>query len=101
MDQDLAVRAGGEAVAARLELAADPLEVIELAVDHRVHRAVLTGERLIAGGEIDDAEPRVAEPDPPRRTDPLLAAVGAAVMKGLGRSAQRCFGDAMVLRDER
>jgi hypothetical protein len=68
-------------------------------VDHRVHRAVLAGERLIAGGEIDDAEPRVAEPDPPRRSDPLLAAVGAAVVKGLGRSAQRCFGDRITARE--
>jgi hypothetical protein len=64
VEEDLAVRAGGEAVAALLELGADPREVVELAVHDRVHPAVLVGQGLVAGGKVDDAEASVPEPHP-------------------------------------
>jgi len=56
--------------------------------------AVLVGDRLVAGHQVDDAEPRVAESDAPVFGDPLPLAVGAAVVQAGGRSCQRLAGDA-------
>ena len=81
MQGDLAVRARPEPMAARLELALDALVVVELAVDDDVQALVLAGDRLIAGVQVDDAEPRVPEADSPVRRDPLPAAVRSAMMQ--------------------
>ena len=50
----LAVRAGQEAVTAAGKLVAQPVVVVELAVDDDVLAAVRAGERLAAGLEVDD-----------------------------------------------
>ena len=50
-------------MAARFKFALDPLVVVELAVGNDADALVLARNRLVAGGEIDDAEPRVAESD--------------------------------------
>jgi len=55
MQRDLAVRARPEPVSGVLQLTADPFEVVELAVDDDPRRFVLVGDRLVAGGEVDDA----------------------------------------------
>ncbi len=60
---DFAVGFGGEAVAALLQLLADGLVAVELAVDDDVGAAVFAGHGLVAGGEVDDAEAGVAEAD--------------------------------------
>ncbi len=66
-------------MAARLELGADALEVVELAVDDDVERLVLVGDRLIAGGQVDDAQPRVPEARAPVRGRPRRLVVRAAM----------------------
>src|SRR5207245_2637195 len=88
---DLAVGSRAEAVAPPLQVAAESLEVVELAVDGDPPRAVLAGDRLVAGGQVDDAEPGVPEPGPAAVGDPDPLAVGAAVgeppggvLQGLG-----------------
>ena len=43
------------------QAAADRLEVVEFAVDDDVERLVFVGNRLIAGGQVDDAQQRVSE----------------------------------------
>ena len=48
-------------MAARLELAAQLAEVVDLAVADEPQRAVRVGERLVAAGEVDDREPAHAE----------------------------------------
>ena len=60
MQGDLAVGAGSEAVAPALEVALHTLEVVELAVDDDPHALVFAGDRLIAGRQVDDAEPGMA-----------------------------------------
>ena len=39
-------------------------EVVDLAVEDHLDAAVLVADRLIAGGEVDDAETAMAEADP-------------------------------------
>ena len=71
----------------------DPLEVVELAVDDDVEAVVFVGERLIAGREVDDAQPRVAEARTPVRRDPDCLGVGAAVHEAGRRTRQSVGGD--------
>ncbi len=59
---------GAEPMAARFELGAQLGEVVDLAVEDDPDRAVLVGHRLIAGGEIDDAQPAVRRARCPRRS---------------------------------
>ncbi len=58
---------------------ADRLEVVELAVDDDVERFVFVGDRLIAGGQVDDAQPRVPEAGAPVRGRPRRLVVRAAM----------------------
>ena len=57
------------------------LVVVELAVDDDVECLVLVRDRLVAGRQVDDAETRVPEADALMRRDPLLLAVGPAMVK--------------------
>jgi hypothetical protein len=89
---DLAVGAGAQAVAATLEVALSALEVVELAVDDDVQGLVLAGDRLIAGGQVDDAESGMDQPDSPIIGDPpplpIRSAVGeteSCLFQGNGR----------------
>ena len=54
---------GAEAMAERFELRPNLSEVVDLAVEDDPDCPVLVGQRLIAGGEIDDAETPMAEAD--------------------------------------
>jgi hypothetical protein len=58
---DFGVRARREARAARLELAAQRLEIVDLAVVDDDEAPVLVRHRLGAAGEVDHGEPGVAE----------------------------------------
>ena len=77
VDEHLGVAVGVERVPGRRELAAQALEVVDLAVEHHHHGAVLVEERLRAAGEVDDAQAAVAETDAPGDVEAL--GVGAAV----------------------
>ena len=96
VERDLAVGAGAEPVSRPFQLALDPLEVVELAVHDDVAPPVLARDRLVARHQIDDAEPGVAQPDPPVRRDPLPPAIGAAVVQAGGCALERLRGDASV-----
>ena len=70
---------GREPVAAPAQVSAQLFEVVDLAVEDDHHRAVLVEDRLIAGHQIDYAQPLDAE------TDVFLVEhaprVGAAVLE--------------------
>ena len=55
---------GAEAMAVRDQLGTNRGKVVDLAVEDGPHRAVFVRQRLIAGREIDDAQPSVAETYP-------------------------------------
>jgi len=61
MHDDLGVRGRSEPVAAALEVRAQRGESVDLAVEGDVHRAVLVADGLIAGDEVDHAQPCDAE----------------------------------------
>ena len=61
VDEDLRVGPRREAMPALLELAAQLEVVPDLAVEYRHDRAVFVRHRLGAAGQVDDAEPGVAE----------------------------------------
>ena len=65
---------------------ADLGEVVDLAVEDDPDRAVLVAERLIAGREVDDAQPAVAEAD--AAVEIVAAGVGTAVRDGVGHRHQ-------------
>src|SRR6185503_13834224 len=96
MKGDLAIRPGPEAMARRAQLALDPLEVVKLPVHHDVPAAVLARDRLVARGEVDDAEPCVAEADAAVRGDPVPLPVGAPVVQSGGGVGQGDGRDAAV-----
>ena len=78
VDDHLGVAAGAEDVAQRLQLGHQLLEVVDLAVEDDADAAVLVEQRLLAGGDVDDRQPAMAEAD--ARLDVDAALVGAAVV---------------------
>ena len=73
----LGVAARVEAVTERLQLRYQRLVVVDLAVVDDDDRAVLVVERLLAGREVDDRQPAMAERDP--RLEVQTVAVGSAM----------------------
>jgi hypothetical protein len=55
VDDDLGVRGGPEAMPVTLELGAQLAKVVDLAVEDGPDRAVLVEDRLLSGGEVDNA----------------------------------------------
>ena len=71
-----------------LQLASLALEVIELAVDNDMNPFVLVRDRLIAGREVNDAQPRVTETYAVIGGQPSTLAVRTAVVKAVRGSLQ-------------
>ena len=85
MHDHLGVAARAEHVAERLQLGDQLLVVVDLAVEDDATRAVLVEQRLLAGREIDDRQPAVAEAD--AGLDVQAAFIGAAMMLRLVHAA--------------
>lgn len=104
VDDDFGVRSRPEAVAARRQVRAQRRVVVDLAVAHGDDIAVLRGDRLVAGGEVDDRE--AAESQADAGGDVEAFAVRAAMaqrvrhapehrrIRGLRRVGRRDAGDA-------
>src|SRR2546426_7192665 len=65
MDDHLRIRLGAEPMPLGLEMWAEFPEVINLAVEHDRNSAGFVKNRLMAGGEVDDAEAADPQSDPP------------------------------------
>ncbi len=63
MQSNLAVRARAQPMSARFKFALDRLILIELAVRNDMGAIILARNRLVARGEIDNAQPRMAKSD--------------------------------------
>src|SRR5689334_11659854 len=99
--RDLAVGPGAQAMTSLLELALDRFVTIELAIADDRRAIVFAGDRLIAGGEIDDAEARVAQTDPAVGAHPVTLAVRAAMPQAGGCPADTLKIDFSVTRKNR
>jgi hypothetical protein len=60
VERDLGIRASAKYMAVALEYSTNAFEVVELAVRNDTKPVILTGNRLVTGLEIDDAQARVA-----------------------------------------
>src|SRR5262249_13041449 len=86
VDEALGVRLRAERVALRLEVRAQLVEVVDLAVERDPERAVLVRERLTARGrEVDDRETSMPERGGAEDLDPF--AVGPPVRECAGHGA--------------
>jgi hypothetical protein len=63
MHDDLGVALGVEHMAQGLQFGDELLVVVDLAVEDHHHRAVFVEQRLLAGGDVDDGQAAVAQPD--------------------------------------
>jgi hypothetical protein len=100
VERNLAVGLGGKAMAALFELMADTFVAVELAVDDDVSAAVFAAHGLIAGGEVDDAETRMAQTYAAIMANPLALAVGAAVIETLRGALENCGRDSLATGEE-
>src|SRR5262245_16096275 len=82
MDDHFGVGPGLEAMPALDQRLTQLDMVVDLAVENRPDRAVLVGERLVAGLQIDDAEPPVPQSHRPAH---VIAVVVGAAMAQRGR----------------
>ena len=80
---------------------ADPLEVVELAVGDDAQPAVFVGDRLIAGLEIDDAQPRVAEAGAAIERGPDVLGVRTSMTQPPRRARDRLSVNSTVSRNRR
>ncbi len=81
---DFAVRAGAQTMSARFEFLLSGLVVVQFAVHNDAKGFIFVGDRLIPGGEIDDAKARVAESNTSIRGKPVALAIRAAMTKTFG-----------------
>ncbi len=90
MQGDLAVRTRAEMMPRILQFLADRFVAVELAIGDEARAFVPAGDRLIAGRQVDDAEPGVAKAHRSVRADPVALPIGPAMMKP-GRRPLDCF----------
>ena len=76
---DLAVRACPKLMAALFQFKALPLEVVEFAVHNNTNPFVLVRYGLIAGYQVDDTQPGVAEAYLPVFRKPDALVIGSAM----------------------
>src|SRR5262249_32061413 len=99
VDDHLRVGAGRESMAPRAELLRQAAVVVDLAVEDGMNRALLVGNRLTPGGEIDDLQTPVAERH--LSVDVISFVVGAAMTQRRRHPPDDGrIGPPMVGRDE-
>ena len=76
-------------VPALLELASLTFEIVELTVYNDVDAPVFVGNRLIAGGEIDNAQTGVTQTDPLVIGNPNLLMIRPAMNEGFRSALKR------------
>ena len=101
MESNFAVGSRTQAMAGCFELFLNCFVAVKFAVDDDVRAFVLAGDRLIAGGQVDDAQPRVPQGDEAIRGNPLPLPIGSAVIQTLRGSVHRRFRDRIAAREER
>src|SRR5262245_40098546 len=89
MQRDLAVRACAQVMPVTLQFLLDRLVTVELAVDDDLRLFVFTGDWLITGRQVDDAQPRMAEGHPSVGGYPVALSVGPATVETSGGAFDR------------
>src|SRR5215213_688707 len=97
---DLAVGARAKPVPARFEVAPNPFVVVKLSVDHDAQPTVLAGYRLRPRHQVDNAEPRAAQPDPTVRRRPMMLLIWSTMCEPLGGPHERLRHDWLLGREK-
>ena len=97
MQRNFAVGAGAKPMAALFEFTPLALEIIKLTVNDNVDPPVFTGDWLIPGGQINDAQPGMAQAYACVTGNPGPMAIGPSVMQASGGRLERVSGDGFVL----
>ena len=87
MDDDFGVGMGAEDVAERFQFGNQLLEIVDFAIEHDDHRAVLVEQRLLAGRQVDDGQAPVSQPHAGFQMQ--AAFVGAAMKLGVVHAMQQ------------
>jgi hypothetical protein len=93
VDDDLGVTLRGQRVAARGEVVAQLAVVVDLAVHHDDHRAVLVVDRLVSRAEVDD--PQALDAQAGAALAVHAARVGPAVLEAGAHALDEVRGDAL------
>src|SRR4051794_2842159 len=83
------------------EFLLDGFVTVELAVDGNTSALTLAGNRLIAGGEIDDAEARVPQGNAAVWRDPVPLPIRSAMMEALRGTLHGCCGHCVTTGEKR
>jgi hypothetical protein len=94
VDEGFGVAARAKPVAPALQLRAERVVVVDLAVEDDHDRAVLVGDRLVPAGHVDDAEPAHADRD--ARADVAPFVVGPAMKDGAAHGAKSRVGQSRI-----
>src|SRR4051812_46550441 len=89
VQSDLAIGASAEAVASALKVLLHALKVVKSAVDDDAQPPALAGDRLLASGQVDDAESGMPYPAPPIVGGPRPLSIRPAVGESERRLLQR------------
>ena len=88
---DLTVRAAAQVMPRLRQLALDGFVAVELSVDNDSCAAIVAGDRLLTGLEVDDAQPRMTQGDAPVIGHPIALRVRSAMLEAIGCTMQRCL----------
>src|SRR5215472_16061217 len=92
---DLAVGASAEVMTALFQFTTLPFEVVKLAVYDNANAFVLARYGLVAGRQVDDTQPRMAETHTLVFRKPDALVVGSAMNDALDRALQRVRHDGL------
>jgi hypothetical protein len=84
-----------------LKFALDGFIAIKLAIDYDPGLSVFTGNRLVSGGQIDDAETRVPKTYSAILRHPMLLTIRSAMIEALSSPLQCSFGTRKATGEER
>src|SRR6202021_140294 len=83
VESDFAIGARAQAVTGAFEFLLNGFVAVELAIDSDVDALIFAGDGLIAGCEIDDAEPRVTHGNAAVGGDPVALPIRTTMVKAL------------------
>src|SRR5260370_20577297 len=95
---DLAIRTRSKVMSAILQLAPLPFKIIELPVNDDVNALILVSNRLIAGRQVDNTQPRVAQPNALIWRQPGSLAVRTAMIERFRGACERLGRDRFIAR---
>ena len=88
MDDDFAVSVRTKSVATLLQITANRLEAIELAIDNSLNRTLLVANRLASILDTNDAQTAMPKPDAMIVRNPSPLTIGTAVSQSARCSTQ-------------